>query len=105
MEELGHGGMGIVYKARQVGLDRLVAVKMLLYGRWTNERFVERFRVEARAAAALDHPGIVGIHEVGEQDGQPWFSMDLLPGPSLADLVRDRPLPPRRARGAAQIGG
>ena len=97
MEELGHGGMGIVYKARQVGLDRLVAVKMLLYGRWTNERFVERFRVEARAAAALDHPGIVGIHEVGEQDGQPWFSMDLLPGPSLADLVRDRPLPPRRA--------
>ncbi len=97
LEELGQGGMGVVFKARQRGLNRIVALKMLLLGRWTNPRFVERFRSEARAAAALRHPGIVAIYEVGEHEGQPWFTMDYVPGPSLADLVREHPLPPRRA--------
>ena len=81
--------MGIVYRARQRSLNRIVAIKMLLYGRFTNPRLVERFRAEARASASLRHPHIVAIHEVGEHDGQPYFSMDYVPGKNLADLVRD----------------
>src|SRR5205823_5606739 len=76
LEELGQGGMGVVFKARHRTLNRIVALKMLLLGRWTNPRFVERFRAEARAAAGLRHPAIVAIHEVGEHEGQPWFTMD-----------------------------
>jgi WD40 repeat protein len=97
LSQIAQGGMGVVYRARQVSLDRVVAIKMLLFGRFTNPKFVHRFRSEARAAARLRHPHIVAIHEVGEQDGQPYFSMDYVPGKNLADLVRDQPMPARRA--------
>jgi tRNA A-37 threonylcarbamoyl transferase component Bud32 len=97
LEELAHGGMGVVYKARQVKLDRLVVVKMLLLGQRASDEVVERFKREAQAAARLRHPNIVAIHEVGEVDGQPFFSMDYVPGKDLAKIVRERPLPAREA--------
>ncbi len=97
IEELGRGGMGVVYKAHQRSLGRTVAVKMLLAGRFANEEFVTRFRGEASAAAMLRHPNIVAIHEVGCEEGQHFFSMDYVAGRTLADIARDGPLPPRRA--------
>ena len=89
--------MGVVYKARQVSLDRLVAVKMILAGEFATPQFVQRFRTEAAAAAVLHHPNIVAIHEVGVHAGQHYFSMDFVDGPSLAALVGHSPLPARRA--------
>ena len=97
IEEIARGGMGAVFKARQMPLNRIVAVKMLLSGQFAGEDFVKRFRVEAEAAANLQHPNIVAIHEVGEHQGQHYFSMDYVEGTSLADLVRENPLPPSRA--------
>jgi WD40 repeat protein/predicted Ser/Thr protein kinase len=97
--EIGRGGMGIVYKARQVSLDRTVAVKVLLSGRLAGPEFVQRFRTEAAAAASLQHPNIVAIHEVGFREGQHFFAMDYVAGRSLAQITRDGPLPPRRAAG------
>lgn len=97
LEELAQGGMGVVYKARQVKLDRLVVVKMLLLGQRASDEVVERFKREAQMAARLHHPNIVAIHEVGEVEGQPFFSMDYVPGKDLAKIVRERPLPAREA--------
>ena len=80
LQEIARGGMGMVYKARQVSLDRLVAVKMLLFGPLARPEYVQRFRTEAAAAASLQHPNIVAIHEVGFQEGQHFFAMDYVAG-------------------------
>jgi len=95
--ELAHGGMGVVYRAPQVSLKRVVALKMILTGKFANEAEVQRFRVEAEAAANLQHPNIVAIHEIGEHEGQQYFSMDYVQGPNLAAVIQGKPLAIRRA--------
>jgi WD40 repeat protein/tRNA A-37 threonylcarbamoyl transferase component Bud32 len=95
VEEIARGGMGIVYKARQVSLNRMVAVKMIGPERFSTKESIERFLREAQAAAMLQHPNIVPIHEVGICEGDHFFSMDYVSGPNLAKVVRDTPLPPR----------
>ena len=89
--------MGVVYRARQLSLNRIVAVKMILPGRVGSPEMVLRFRAEAEAAAGLHHPNIVAIHEIGECEGQHYFSMDYIEGQNLAEAVREGPLPSARA--------
>jgi serine/threonine-protein kinase len=94
IEEIGRGGMGVVYKAHQRQLDRIVAVKMILASHLANADQVSRFYAEARAAARLQDPRVVAIHEVGEFHGQHFFAMEYMPGPSLAQMVCTGPIDP-----------
>jgi serine/threonine protein kinase len=95
--EVARGGMGVVYRARQVTLNRTVALKMILAGKLADADEVQRFRTEAEAAARLSHPNIVAVHEVGEIQGQHFFSMDFIEGTSLAQRLTRGPLPGREA--------
>jgi len=96
-QELGRGGMGVVYRAQQTSLGREVAVKMILRGQFASQADRERFEAEAQAAARLDHPGIVPVYEVGEIDGRPYFSMKHVRGTTLAQRLAEGPLAPREA--------
>jgi serine/threonine protein kinase len=97
VEQLGRGGMGVVYKAIQVSLRRVVALKMLRPNTHGDARELVRFQAEAEAVAHLQHPNIVQIYEIGEQDGQPYFALEHVGGGSLAQKLDGTPLPPRQA--------
>lgn len=96
-EEIGRGGMGVVYRAERVSDGKTVAVKMMLKGELATRIDRERFEAETTAAAGMDHPGIVPIHEVGEHLGRPWFSMDLIRGQTLSQILANGPLSGLRA--------
>jgi type II secretory pathway pseudopilin PulG len=100
---LGHGGMGVVYKARQRGLNRTVALKMIRSGADAGENELARFRVEAEAVARLQHPNIVQVYEVGEADGQPFLSLEFVGGGNLAQRLAGTPQPPGEAARAVQL--
>jgi serine/threonine protein kinase/formylglycine-generating enzyme required for sulfatase activity len=102
LEELGRGGMGVVYKARQVRLNRLVALKMILAGSCAGETERERFKAEAEAVACLEHPNIVQIHEVNEVEGRPFFSLEFCAGGSLAERLDGTPWTPPQAAALAE---
>src|SRR6516162_7958477 len=97
LDILGHGGMGVVYKAKQIKADRIIALKMILHAGHASKAVLARFRTEAEALARLQHPHIVQIHEVSESNGLPFFSLEFCPGGSLDKKLAGTPLPAREA--------